>query len=47
MGRTRTNRLTFFSAEATDGRTYKPGDLVTVRIDAVRSFSLSGTPVHD
>jgi tRNA-2-methylthio-N6-dimethylallyladenosine synthase len=46
MGRTRTNRLTFFSAEGTDGRNYQPGDLVQVRINAVRSFSLSGTPVH-
>ena len=47
MGRTRTNRLTFFSAEGSDGRRYQPGDLVQVRITAVRSFSLSGTPVHD
>ena len=46
MGRTRTNRLTFFSAEGSDGRRWEPGDLVQVRIDAVRSFSLSGTPVH-
>ena len=46
MGRTRTNRLTFFSAEGSDGRPYQPGDLVQVRINAVRSFSLSGTPVH-
>jgi tRNA-2-methylthio-N6-dimethylallyladenosine synthase len=46
MGRTRTNRLTFFSAEGTDGLNYQPGDLVQVRINAVRSFSLSGTPVH-
>ena len=46
MGRTRTNRLTFFSAEGMDGRNYQPGDLVQVRINAVRSFSLSGTPVH-
>ena len=47
MGRTRTNRLTFFSAQGSDGRSYGPGDLVQVRIDAVRSFSLSGTPAHD
>ena len=46
MGRTRTNRLTFFSAQGSDGRHYQPGDLVQVRISAVRSFSLSGTPVH-
>lgn len=47
MGRTRTNRLTFFSAESSNGHRFKPGDLVTVRIDAVRSFSLSGIPVND
>ena len=46
MGRTRTNRLTFFTAVGADGRNYQPGDLVQVRINAVRSFSLSGTPVH-
>ena len=45
MGRTRTNRLTFFSGQGPDGMHYKPGDLVQVRIDAVRSFSLSGTPL--
>ena len=45
MGRTRTNRLTFFNAEGPDGRRYNPGDLVNVRIDAVRSFSLTGTPL--
>ena len=45
MGRTRTNRLTFFSARSPDGHHYQPGDLVNVRIDAVRSFSLSGTPL--
>ncbi len=45
MGRTRTNRLTFFPAARSDGRRWQPGDLVKVRIEAVRSFSLSGTPV--
>ena len=45
MGRTRTNRLTFFSATGPDDHAYKAGDLVQVRIDAVRSFSLSGTPL--
>ena len=43
MGRTRTNRLTFFPAQRPDGRAIVPGDLVQVRIDTVRSFSLSGT----
>ena len=45
MGRTRTNRLTFFSSTGADGRAYQAGDLVPVRIDAVRSFSLSGSPL--
>ncbi len=45
MGRTRTNRLTFFNAEDRDGHLYQPGDLVKVRIDVVRSFSLTGTPL--
>jgi tRNA-2-methylthio-N6-dimethylallyladenosine synthase len=37
MGRTRTNRLTFFPADG-----HGPGDLVPVLIDTVRAFSLSG-----
>ena len=45
MGRTRTNRLTFFTAARADGSRWQPGDLVEVRIEAVRSFSLSGTPI--
>ena len=45
MGRTRTNRLTFFQAAGPDGHQHQPGDLVHVRIDAVRSFSLSGSPL--
>ena len=45
MGRTRTNRLTFFSSVGPDGTVHRPGDLVHVQIDAVRSFSLSGTPL--
>ena len=45
MGRTRTNRLTFFPARRADGTPIVPGDLVDVRIDSVRSFSLSGTLV--
>jgi len=42
MGRTRTNRLTFFPAQRSDGRTIAPGELVTVQIEDVRPFSLSG-----
>jgi tRNA-2-methylthio-N6-dimethylallyladenosine synthase len=42
MGRTRSNRLTFFSAEAEGGYRWGVGDLVPVRIAAARPFSLSG-----
>ena len=42
MGRTRTNRLTFFPGQNADGSPIKPGDLVTVQIEEVRAFSLSG-----
>jgi len=45
MGRTRTNRLTFFPARRPDGSAIVPGDLVDVRIETVRSFSLSGSLV--
>lgn len=43
MGRTRTNRLTFFPAVTPSGQLWQPGDLVDVRIEVVRPFSLSGT----
>ncbi len=43
MGRTRTNRLTFFPAARAAGGQWQAGDLVDVRIDEVRAFSLSGT----
>ena len=42
MGRTRTNRLTFFPAARADGSHWQPGNLVDVRIEEVRAFSLSG-----
>ena len=42
MGRTRTNRLTFFPGQNALGSPIKPGDLVTVQIEEVRAFSLSG-----
>ncbi len=45
MGRTRTNRLTFFAADPGDGRPFAPGDLVDVTIEAVRPFSLRGHPL--
>ena len=44
MGRTRTNRLTFFAQNRSDCIQYKPGDLVNVRISEIRSFSLTGIP---
>jgi tRNA-2-methylthio-N6-dimethylallyladenosine synthase len=43
MGRTRTNRLTFFPAARADSGQWQAGDLVEVRIEEVRAFSLSGT----
>ncbi|MCP9818764.1 tRNA (N6-isopentenyl adenosine(37)-C2)-methylthiotransferase MiaB [Synechococcus sp. Cruz-9H2] len=52
MGRTRTNRLTFFPAHAPashcgepQGGAIQPGDLVNVRIQEVRAFSLTGVAV--
>jgi tRNA-2-methylthio-N6-dimethylallyladenosine synthase len=42
MGRTRTNRLTFFPGQRPDGTAIQPGELVNVRIEEVRAFSLSG-----
>ena len=42
MGRTRTNRLTFFPASRAAGGQWQAGDLVDVRIEEVRAFSLSG-----
>ncbi len=45
MGRTRTNRLTFFSKSRPNQEDFKPGDLVKVKINEIRSFSLSGIPL--
>ncbi|MBC1261404.1 tRNA (N6-isopentenyl adenosine(37)-C2)-methylthiotransferase MiaB [Synechococcus sp. BSF8S] len=52
MGRTRTNRLTFFPASGpaqhpggVGGRPSQPGDLVNVSIEQVRAFSLTGVPI--
>ena len=42
MGRTRTNRLTFFPQTQPNGIQYQPGDLVKVKITEIRSFSLTG-----
>ena len=46
MGRTRTNRLTFFQKQSSRGYVYKPGDLVKVRINQIRPFSLTGLPIE-
>jgi tRNA-2-methylthio-N6-dimethylallyladenosine synthase len=43
MGRTRTNRLTFFPGQRLDSGHWQPGDLAMVRIAEVRAFSLSGS----
>lgn len=42
MGRTRTNRLTFFTGDINELK----GKLVKVRISEVRAFSLTGEPVE-
>ncbi|MDA0215710.1 MAG: tRNA (N6-isopentenyl adenosine(37)-C2)-methylthiotransferase MiaB [Cyanobacteria bacterium] len=42
VGRTRTNRPTFFPGQRPDGTAIHAGELVTVQIEAVRPFSLSG-----
>ena len=44
MGRTRSNRLTFFPKESVNGKSYKAGDIVNVKIIEVRAFSLTGMP---
>ncbi len=43
VGRTSTNRLTFFKGETSSGRSFSPGDFVKVKINSVRAFSLTGT----
>ncbi len=44
MGRTRTNRLTFFPQEGPNNIIYSPGDLAQILIKEIRSFSLTGIP---
>ena len=43
MGRTRTNRLTFFPRYRSNEKSYQPGDIVRVKIDQIRPFSLTGS----
>ncbi len=45
-GRTRTNRLTFFPQKGPKNFLYKKGDLLKVRINKIRPFSLSGIPLN-
>ncbi len=43
MGRTRTNRLTFFPRSSSNGKSYKTGEIVNVKINEIRPFSLTGS----
>ena len=43
MGRTRTNRLTFFPRHTRDRKSHQPGEIVTIKINEIRPFSLTGS----
>ncbi|WP_413678409.1 tRNA (N6-isopentenyl adenosine(37)-C2)-methylthiotransferase MiaB [Prochlorococcus sp. MIT 0916] len=43
MGRTRTNRLTFFPRHRIDSKSHQPGEIVTIKINEIRPFSLTGS----
>ena len=43
MGRTRTNRLTFFSNPSNNEKSYQPGEIVNIKINEIRPFSLTGS----
>ncbi len=45
MGRTRTNRLTFFPKLSANGKSHQPGEIVKVKINEIRPFSLTGSLV--
>ena len=45
MGRTRTNRLVFFPCITLNSNPYKPGDLIKVKIQEIRPFSLRGVVI--
>ena len=45
MGRTRTNRLTFFPRIGPENFSYMPGDIVKIKINEIRPFSLTGIPI--
>ncbi len=43
LGRTRTNRLTFFPKASIDSKSPQPGELVNIKINEIRPFSLTGS----
>ena len=43
LGRTRTNRLTFFPKSSIDRESPQPGEIVNIRINEIRPFSLTGS----
>ena len=42
LGRTRTNRLTFFPKSSIDSKSPQPGEIVNIKINKIRPFSLTG-----
>ncbi len=43
MGRTRTNRLTFFPRSTSIHKSHQPGEIVNIKINEIRPFSLTGS----
>ncbi len=43
MGRTRTNRLTFFPRFSSNRGSHQPGEIVNIKINEIRPFSLTGS----
>ncbi len=43
MGRTRTNRLTFFPRYKSNNKSHQPGEIVNIKINEIRPFSLTGS----
>ncbi len=43
LGRTRTNRLTFFPKSSIDSKSPQPGEIVNIKINEIRPFSLTGS----
>ncbi len=42
LGRTRTNRLTFFPTSSSNRKPPQPGEIVNIKINEIRPFSLTG-----